>query len=78
MKGEKEVRKSKIIKIIEISFILFKKKKLVIFVLIGFIANNINRSIVYISLKINNQIKKNYKSKSIYNSYIFLFLLLMR
>lgn len=42
---------------------LGKKKKLVISAPIGAVANDINRNMVYTTLKVNNQARKNYHIK---------------
>lgn len=55
IKGEKEVKKNRVVKIIEIVFILLSgKNELVIFVLITFTVNSIIGSTVYTILKVNN------------------------
>lgn len=42
---------------------LDKEKKLMIFILIIYITNNIKKSTIYIILKINTRIKKNFTIK---------------
>lgn len=64
IKGEKRVRKSRVIKAIEMRFtILSKKKELVISAPTSLVANGVNRSTVYAALRVNNKAKKNYQVK---------------
>lgn len=64
MRREKTVRKSYIIHVLEMSFTLLNRKiELIILALIGFIAEDIERSIIYIALSINTC-----KAKSLYTN----------
>ncbi len=55
IRGEKRVRKSRIVKAIEMDFtLLSKKKELVISVSIGSAANSISGSTMHIVLRVNN------------------------
>lgn len=58
------MRKSRVVKAIEIGFtLLSRRKKLVILAPTRFAANSIGRNTVYITLRVNNWIKKNYQVK---------------
>lgn len=50
--------------------LLGKKKELMIPVLTDFVVNDVSKSIVYITLGVNNRIKKITRSKAMRNSYI--------
>lgn len=64
IKSKEEVGKNKVVKTIEIGFILLgRRKKLIISALTGFITNGINKSMVYTALKVNNWMGKNYRVK---------------
>lgn len=48
----------------EINFVLLSRKtQLVIFVSINFVANKIGKNIVYITIRVNTQVRKIYKIK---------------
>lgn len=65
VKGEKGVGKSKIIKTIEMKFILLgRSKKLAIFAPTIFAVNSVDKNTVYTALRVNDRIKKNYQVKS--------------
>lgn len=65
VKGERKVGKSRVVKAIEIEFTLLgRKKRLVISTLIDFVINSDCKSIVYIVLRVNNKVKKNYQVKN--------------
>ena len=58
IRAEKEVQKSRVVKVIEMKFtLLSKKKNLVIFAHTGFAANEISKSTVYTTLEISDRIK---------------------
>lgn len=55
IRGEERVRKSRVVKTIEMGFTLLgKRKELVIFVLTRFAVNSIGGNMVYIALGVNN------------------------
>lgn len=55
------IRKSRVIKAIEIWFTLFgKMKELSIFAFTGYAINEISESIVYTTLRVSNKAKKNH------------------
>lgn len=58
---ETGIKKSRVIKVIEMKFTLYiKKRELVIFIYINFVANSLVKNIVYIILKVYNKAKKIY------------------
>lgn len=64
IRGKGGVEKSKVVKAIKMGFILVSiRKELVISAPTGFTANSIDRSIGYIALGVNNQVRKNYQAK---------------
>lgn len=65
IRSEREIKKNKVVKTIEIEFTLLgKKKELVSFVLTSFASNKIGKNIIYTILRVNNRIKKNYQVKT--------------
>lgn len=61
IRGKKKIKKSRVMKVIEMSFaLLSKKNKLGISVLTDFVADNIVGNMIHIVLQINNCIEKNY------------------
>lgn len=64
IKDEGIIGKNRVVKAIKIGFTLLENwKKLMIFALTDFIANEIGGSIVYTILKVSNRAKKNYQVK---------------
>ncbi len=65
IRGEGRVGKGRVVKAIEMGFILLsRRKELVISASTGSTANSIGRSTVHSTLDINNQAKKNYQAKN--------------
>lgn len=75
VRDERKIDKKRVIKAKKIGFALHnKRKKLVVSMLISFIVNGIDRSIVYITLAMNNQVGKNQEIKiniqELYHSFL--------
>ncbi len=65
IRGERGVGKSRVMKVIEMGFILLSRRnELVISAPTGSAANSIGGSIVHIALGVNNRAGKNYQAKS--------------
>lgn len=65
VKGEEVVGKSRVVKVIEMRFILLgRKKKLVISTFASFTTNNIEKSVIHIALGINSRARKDYQVKT--------------
>ncbi len=65
IKDKRGVGKSRVVKVIEMGFILLsRRKELVISMLTGSVANSIGKNTVHTILGINNRAEKNYRAKS--------------
>ncbi len=65
IRGEEGVGKSRVVKTIEMGFILLsRRKELVISAPTGSTANDIGRSTMHTALGVNNRVAKNYQAKS--------------